>query len=47
VTELMNPEKIARDREFEREALPWVDDVYRFSLSLTRDAVEKLEARLK
>jgi RNA polymerase sigma-70 factor (ECF subfamily) len=40
VTELMNPEKIARDREFEHEALPWVDDVYRFSLSLTRDAVD-------
>jgi RNA polymerase sigma-70 factor (ECF subfamily) len=40
VTELMNPEKIARDHEFEREALPWVDDVYRFSLSLTRDAFD-------
>ena len=26
-----------RDVEFEREALPWLDDVYRFSLSLTRD----------
>lgn len=36
----MNPEKIARDHEFEREALPWVDDVYRFSLSLTRDAFD-------
>lgn len=40
MTELMNPEKIARDHEFEREALPWVDDVYRFSLSLTRDAFD-------
>ncbi|MEO8334673.1 MAG: sigma-70 family RNA polymerase sigma factor [bacterium] len=27
----------ARDTAFEREALPWLDDVYRFALSLTRD----------
>lgn len=26
-----------RDAEFEREALPWLDDVYRFALTLTRD----------
>lgn len=26
------------DAAFEREALPWLDDVYRFALSLTRDA---------
>jgi RNA polymerase sigma-70 factor (ECF subfamily) len=26
-----------RDEAFEREALPWIDDVYRFALSLTRD----------
>ena len=26
-----------RDAAFEREALPWIDDVYRFALSLTRD----------
>ena len=26
-----------RDAEFEREALPWLDDVYRFALSLTRE----------
>ncbi len=26
-----------RDIDFEREALPWLDDVYRFALSLTRD----------
>jgi RNA polymerase sigma-70 factor (ECF subfamily) len=26
-----------RDDAFEREALPWIDDVYRFALSLTRD----------
>ena len=31
-------EKIERDREFERDALPWMDDVYRFAFSLTRDA---------
>ena len=27
----------ARDAAFERQALPWLDDVYRFALSLTRD----------
>ncbi len=27
----------ARDTAFERDALPWLDDVYRFALSLTRD----------
>ncbi len=27
----------ARDAAFEREALPWIDDVHRFALSLTRD----------
>ena len=26
-----------RDAGFEQEALPWIDDVYRFALSLTRD----------
>lgn len=26
-----------RDVAFETEALPWIDDVYRFALSLTRD----------
>jgi RNA polymerase sigma-70 factor (ECF subfamily) len=26
-----------RDVAFERDALPWLDDVYRFALSLTRD----------
>ena len=40
MTDLMHPEKAARDREFEREALPWLDDVYRFALSLTRDAAD-------
>ena len=34
----LTPEqKAERDRQFEREALPWLDDVYRFALSLTRD----------
>jgi RNA polymerase sigma-70 factor (ECF subfamily) len=30
---------IARERDvaFEHEAIPWIDDVYRFALSLTRD----------
>jgi RNA polymerase sigma-70 factor, ECF subfamily len=27
----------AADADFEREALPWMDDVHRFALSLTRD----------
>jgi RNA polymerase sigma-70 factor (ECF subfamily) len=40
VTDVMTVEKAARDRDFEREALPWVDDVYRFALSLTHDAVD-------
>jgi RNA polymerase sigma-70 factor (ECF subfamily) len=26
-----------REVAFEREAIPWIDDVYRFALSLTRD----------
>ncbi len=30
-------ERRARDESFKREALPWMDDVYRFALSLTRD----------
>ena len=29
-----------KDVEFEREALPWLDDVYRFALSLTRDEAD-------
>jgi RNA polymerase sigma-70 factor (ECF subfamily) len=32
-----SPASAAKDAEFEREALPWLDDVYRFALSLTRD----------
>jgi len=30
----------ARDEAFEREAIPWLDDVYRFALSLTRDEAD-------
>lgn len=40
MTDLLTPEKIARDREFEREAVPWLDDVYRFAMSLTHDSVD-------
>ena len=29
-----------RDSSFERDALPWLDDVYRFALSLTRDEAD-------
>jgi RNA polymerase sigma-70 factor (ECF subfamily) len=29
-----------QDERFEREALPWLDDVYRFALSLTRDETD-------
>ena len=28
------------DLRFEQEALPWIDDVYRFALSLTRNEAE-------
>ncbi len=37
VIQLSSSEKAARDRAFEQEAIPWIDDVYRFALSLTRD----------
>jgi RNA polymerase sigma-70 factor, ECF subfamily len=29
-----------QDERFEQEALPWLDDVYRFALSLTRDETD-------
>ena len=29
-----------KDVQFEREALPWLDDVYRFALSLTRNEAD-------
>src|SRR6185437_3573001 len=42
VTQVMHSqtEKAARDQSFEAEALPWLDDVYRFALSLTHDPVD-------
>lgn len=40
MTDLKNADKAARDSHFEAEALPWVDDVYRFALSLTHDPVD-------
>lgn len=40
MTDVMLTEKAARDRSFEAEALPWLDDVYRFALSLTHDPVD-------
>ena len=30
----------AKDAAFERDALPWLDDVYRFALSLTREEAD-------
>ena len=33
-------QQVTRDETFEREALPWLDDVYRFALSLTRDEAD-------
>ena len=32
--------QLAREDRFEAEALPWVDDVHRFALSLTRDEAD-------
>lgn len=34
------PLRSDRDAAFEREALPWIDDVHRFALSLTRDEAD-------
>src|SRR5579864_7235567 len=37
----MTPEEqLEYDRSFEQEALPWLDDVYRFALSLTRNEAD-------
>ena len=33
-------EQLERDRQFERDALPWIDDVYRFALSLSRNSAD-------
>jgi RNA polymerase sigma-70 factor (ECF subfamily) len=35
-----HPVQADRNSEFEREAIPWIDDVYRFALSLTRDEAD-------
>jgi len=35
--EVRSASDVARDAAFERDALPWLDDVYRFALSLTRE----------
>jgi RNA polymerase sigma-70 factor (ECF subfamily) len=37
---LPNTADALRDAAFQREALPWIDDVYRFALSLTRDEAD-------
>ncbi|MBV6522193.1 MAG: ECF RNA polymerase sigma factor SigR [Gemmatimonadaceae bacterium] len=39
MTDARNPPR-ERDASFQREALPWMDDVYRFALSLTRDPAD-------
>lgn len=31
---------LSKDERFARDAIPWMDDVYRFALSLTRDAAD-------
>lgn len=36
----LSPERRDQDERFQREALPWLDDVYRFALSLTRDETD-------
>lgn len=33
-------ERGTRDQDFAREALPWMDDVYRFALALTRNQAD-------
>jgi RNA polymerase sigma-70 factor (ECF subfamily) len=40
VTATPQSEEGARAEAFEREALPWLDDVYRFALSLTHDEAD-------
>lgn len=40
VLDVESTTRTARDVEFERDALPWLDDVYRFALSLTRDEAD-------
>ena len=33
-------ERTTKDADFAREALPFMDDVYRFAMSLTRDTAD-------
>jgi RNA polymerase sigma-70 factor (ECF subfamily) len=40
VTAPLQTHQGTRDQAFEQEALPWLDDVYRFALSLTRDEAD-------
>jgi RNA polymerase sigma-70 factor (ECF subfamily) len=40
VTDVTHAVPLARNERFELEALPWVDDVHRFALSLTRDEAD-------
>ncbi|HEY2026539.1 MAG TPA: sigma-70 family RNA polymerase sigma factor [Gemmatimonadaceae bacterium] len=39
-TDATTPAVEERDAAFARDALPWLDDVYRFALSLTRDEAD-------
>jgi len=40
VTAPPHTQRGAREEAFEQEALPWLDDVYRFALSLTHDETD-------
>lgn len=40
MTDVSRAMRPAREETFEVEALPWVDDVHRFALSLTRDEAD-------
>jgi RNA polymerase sigma-70 factor (ECF subfamily) len=40
VTDVSYASRLVRDQKFELEALPWVGDVHRFALSLTRDEAD-------
>ena len=40
VIQFSSSEPVPREQAFEREALPWIDDVFRFALSLTRDEAD-------
>jgi RNA polymerase sigma-70 factor (ECF subfamily) len=40
MAERREDERTSKDESFAREALPWMEDVYRFALSLTRDPAD-------